>query len=219
MKIRIFHVIMAAAVALVPVCQNSCRRKQPVRTPTPSENARLMYQKAVNLYDLEKYDESAGMFMQAYNDSPSYRILFNAAQAYAMAGKPRLAAHSLRRYLREGADEIEPERRAQVEQDIENLEADVRPIEEVGSGPRRSIVPITALGGGAVIEHDAADAVVSDGGAQEAVRTDASVQPSPPSENEQHPDDASASAAEPAAARAPAPPKRKGFRPITAGGE
>jgi len=213
MKIRIFHVIMAAAVALVPVCQNSCRRKQPVRTPTPSENARLMYQKAVNLYDEEKYDESAGMFMQAYNDSPSYRILFNAAQAYAMAGKPRLAAHSLRRYLREGADEIDPERRAQVEEDIENLEADVRPIEEVRAGPRRSIVPITALGGGAVIEHDAADAIESDGGAERAAEVDASVK----AESEAEPDSEADAAATPAAASTP--PKRKGFRPITAGGE
>ncbi len=89
----------------------------------PEDEARAQYQRGVELYDEGKYDEASVAFSRAYELKPSYRILFNIAQTDNQRGEYTMALESYRRYLVEGGEEIEGDRRSSVEKEVTRLES------------------------------------------------------------------------------------------------
>jgi hypothetical protein len=87
------------------------------------DGARAQFDRGMELYDAGKYEEAAIAFERAYELKPSYKILYNWAQAENEGGKYARALEVYRRYLAEGGDEIDPERVAQVEGEIQRLES------------------------------------------------------------------------------------------------
>lgn len=132
--------IIIVAIGILAACHRKPRTTTPAK---PTAEARAAFSEGVALYDEGRYEESEAAFTRAYNETPSYKILYNIGQAQAMAGKNALAAQTLRRYLREGGDEVTDDRRIEVESDIRDLD---------GGEPRKSkkdlsrgILPVTAL--------------------------------------------------------------------------
>jgi tetratricopeptide (TPR) repeat protein len=65
-----------------------------------SADARAHYEKATTAYALGRYAEAAGEFEQAFALKPDPALLYNAAQAYRLAGRRDRALELYRNYLR-----------------------------------------------------------------------------------------------------------------------
>jgi len=134
--------IILGSLLLLSQCH---RRSRTVMTRNPTEAAKEAFRNGVDLYEKGKYQEAESSFLTAYNNSPSYKILYNMAQAQVMQSKNTEAARTFRRYLQEGGRDIPPDRR-------ETVEGDIRGLEGKGSTPSarasgRTIRPITAMSG------------------------------------------------------------------------
>jgi len=83
--------------------------------------ARAQYRQAIELFEEGKYDQAAAAFETAYQMKPSYRILFNLAQAENQNGSFAAALGSYTRYLADGGEEIPAARREMVNAEIDRL--------------------------------------------------------------------------------------------------
>ena len=88
-----------------------------------ADPARAQFDRGMELYDAEQYEEAAIGFERAYELKPSYKILYNWAQAENQSGRYARALEVYQRYLAEGGDEVDPERVEQVRSEIKRLES------------------------------------------------------------------------------------------------
>jgi hypothetical protein len=81
---------------------------------TNSENSKLsakdLFDKASTLFAEDKFEESAAVFIAAYNLKPSWKLKFNIGQAQAAAKQYGLALIAFEEYLSAGGDKIDSER-------------------------------------------------------------------------------------------------------------
>jgi hypothetical protein len=88
-----------------------------------ADPARAQFDRGMELYDAEQYEEAAIAFERAYELKPSYKILYNWAQAENESGRYARALEVYQRYLTEGGDEVDPGRVEQVQTEIKRLES------------------------------------------------------------------------------------------------
>lgn len=88
-----------------------------------ADGARAQFARGVELADKGEYEAALQAFSDAYATSPNFAVLYNIGQAQVALGRPKEAAATLSRYLREGQDNVPPERRQQVEDQIKLLES------------------------------------------------------------------------------------------------
>jgi hypothetical protein len=69
---------------------------------------------ALSLLDRGEIDAAISEFEAALQVRPHFAVLYNLGQAYGLAGRPVEAADTLRRYLAQGGERIDDQRRAQV---------------------------------------------------------------------------------------------------------
>ena len=87
------------------------------------EEAKRHFDRALELVDEGGFEEAVIEFKRAYDLTPHYMVLFNLGQAYVGLGSPVEAVDTLKRYLEEGGDRIQPDRRAAVEAEIKRQQA------------------------------------------------------------------------------------------------
>lgn len=80
--------------------------------------ARGHFNRGVELAKAGSYEAALAEFQQAYRISPHFSVLYNVGQAELALGRPVAAVGTLRRYLAEGGEQLEPARRAEVESTI-----------------------------------------------------------------------------------------------------
>ena len=83
--------------------------------------ARDAFKEGVAAFEAGRTEEALGRFERAYALRPSYKILFNIAQAQAELGRLSNAIRTFEKYLQDGSDDITPGRRAKVEAEIKRL--------------------------------------------------------------------------------------------------
>ena len=83
--------------------------------------ARERFQRAVSLYREGNFDAALAEFQRAYELQPNYRVLYNLGQVQVERHDAVAAIKLFREYLNRGGSEIDPERRAQVERDLNLL--------------------------------------------------------------------------------------------------
>jgi hypothetical protein len=83
--------------------------------------ARTHFQNGIDLYGEEKYEQAAVEFNRAYELKPSFKILYNLAQAENELGHYAKALDAYVRYLAVGGTEIQKERVDQVKVEIARL--------------------------------------------------------------------------------------------------
>lgn len=76
--------------------------------------ARSHFNRGVELAKAGSYEVALTEFQRAYQISPHFSVLYNIGQAELALERPELAVETLRRYLAEGGERIEPARRAEV---------------------------------------------------------------------------------------------------------
>jgi hypothetical protein len=87
------------------------------------EEAKIQFKQGVTLYKDGDFEQAAIAFERAYELKPSYRILFNIAQTENERKHYAAALKAYHRYLKDGGDQIEAERRAEVEKEFTRLKA------------------------------------------------------------------------------------------------
>src|SRR6185503_15414879 len=109
---------------------------------TPSEDARVYLDKATAAYALNRYAVAAENFEKAFELKPDPALLYNAAQAYRLAGNKERALALYESYLRVygGTD-----KRTQVEARIKDLKQAIEHDKVVATQPPNTTLPI---GGG-----------------------------------------------------------------------
>lgn len=84
--------------------------------------ARKHFSQGLKLYKEGDFDAALVQFERAYAVKPNYKVLYNIAQSYFELRQYVEARDSLTRYLKDGADAIDAERRATVESDLSELQ-------------------------------------------------------------------------------------------------
>ena len=83
--------------------------------------ARMHFDQGVQLFRDGDFQAAAIEFRRAYDTEPNFRVLYNIGQACAEAKDYACALTSFSLYLDQGAAEVQPARRAQLEQQMEKL--------------------------------------------------------------------------------------------------
>jgi hypothetical protein len=83
--------------------------------------ARVHYERALQLFNEENYDAAAFEFQRAYELAPNYKILYNMARLQRVRNDYATALQNFQRYLIEGGAGVPDDRRAEVEKEIKAL--------------------------------------------------------------------------------------------------
>jgi hypothetical protein len=102
------------------VAADSVGRAQP---DANVEKARASFQLGVDLFHEGNFEAALAEFRKAYATAPSYRLLYNIAQAYYELHDYVNALKTYQQYLTDGGAEIAAGRRAQVEELAQKLQA------------------------------------------------------------------------------------------------
>lgn len=111
---------LAGGCLLACLCAAAITPVTPARADQAPERAaaRGHFNRGVELAKAGSYELALAEFKQAYRLSPHFSVLYNIGQAELALERPELAIETLRRYLAEGGERIEPARRAEVESTI-----------------------------------------------------------------------------------------------------
>jgi tetratricopeptide (TPR) repeat protein len=94
---------------------------------TPGESlevvqARKHFSQGLKLYKEGDFDAALVQFERAYAVKPNYKVLYNIAQSYFELRQYVEARDALTRYIKDGGDSIDAERRSSVENDLTELQ-------------------------------------------------------------------------------------------------
>jgi len=93
----------------------------PAVSASSTTEARERFQRGVALYREGSFDAALAEFRRAYEIAPNYRILYNLAQVQVERHDSVAALSLFGQYLQQGGSELDAERRAQVERDMQSL--------------------------------------------------------------------------------------------------
>ncbi|HWA73459.1 MAG TPA: PEGA domain-containing protein [Polyangiaceae bacterium] len=115
-----FAVTPRAALFLLASALASSSLSRPVlaQQQDAKSQARLHFQRGIELGGTGAYEESLREFSRAYELLPHFTVLYNIGQAHIALGHAADAVEVLKRYLAEGGANVALERRAQVEAQI-----------------------------------------------------------------------------------------------------
>jgi hypothetical protein len=91
--------------------------------------ARSAFQRGVELFHEGNFEAALAEFQKANTSAPSYRILYNIAQTYFELHDYVAALKNYKQYLANGAAEIPPVRKTQVEETIAKLQSRIAYLE------------------------------------------------------------------------------------------
>lgn len=86
-----------------------------------SEEARDAFNEAVVHFDAGRHEDAVTAFRRAYRIQPSWKLLYNIGQCEAALKHYGLAIDAFERYLSEGGDEVQLDRRDEVIEELERL--------------------------------------------------------------------------------------------------
>jgi tetratricopeptide (TPR) repeat protein len=100
-----------------------CESSGPTDSDAALERARKHFKIGVDFYRERNFRAALIEFQRAYKSSPHYKLLYNLGQTSLELREDAAAIDYFSRYLQEGRSELEPERRQEVELDLERLRA------------------------------------------------------------------------------------------------
>jgi hypothetical protein len=91
--------------------------------PTPEAKAEALarYERGLQLYNEQAYEQALIEITRAYELNPSYKLLYNIGQIQAQLNNFAGALKAFEQYIADGGKEIAADRKAQVTKEIENL--------------------------------------------------------------------------------------------------
>jgi tetratricopeptide (TPR) repeat protein len=112
----------------------------PLAHASPEDDARVYLDKATAAYALNKYAVAAENFEKAFELKPDPALLYNAAQAYRLAGNKERALELYESYLRVYGKKASS--REQVEQRIRDLKQAIAHDKSVATSPPNNTLPV-----------------------------------------------------------------------------
>jgi hypothetical protein len=118
------HPMRALAAVFVLVFTTSVAAAESGHAPVEGnvEKARASFQQGVDLFHEGNFEAALAEFRKAYATAPSYRLLYNIAQAYYEIHDYVNALKIYQQYLADGGAEVPASRRAQVEDASQKLQ-------------------------------------------------------------------------------------------------
>jgi tetratricopeptide (TPR) repeat protein len=101
----------------------------------PKAEARTHYERGLDLASSGAYQAAQAEFREAYAKSPHFAVLYNLGLCEVALGHPLEAVEALSKYLGEGAEQVPPARRTQVEAQIAELEARIAELSVTSDRP------------------------------------------------------------------------------------
>jgi tetratricopeptide (TPR) repeat protein len=141
------------------------------------EEARIRFQRGVQLYHEGSYEAALAEFRKAYQVAPSYRLLYNIGQVQYELHDYVGALKSFRQYLNDGNAEIAADRREQVGAELRKLEGLVAYVDVTANPPGADVliddvsVGIAPLSGPVVVNAGQRRVTASKAGQVAPVRT------------------------------------------------
>lgn len=129
---RITIATLAAAVVL-SIAAGAAAEK------TMDDEAREQFERGVELYDEGKFDQAAISFARAYELKPTYKLLYNIAQTENQLGHYTGALEAYQKYLEDGEDNVDDDRKNQIVSEIARLETLVGTIAITGDAEGASV--------------------------------------------------------------------------------
>jgi len=111
--------------------------------------ARERFDRGIRLFDGESYEAALAEFLRAYEVAPNHVVLLNIAHTCRRLGRNAQAVDAFERYLAEGGDAVQAQRRAEVERELHDLRPMVGGIRVVVSRPDAAVVSIDGIEVGA----------------------------------------------------------------------
>ncbi len=118
-------VVLLGALALAVPSTGHAADDDTEESDDPTEEASERFRRGVKLYKDEDYVAALVEFKRAYELAPNYRVLYNLGQTSRGLKDYASALVAYQQYLDEGGDEIEEDRRNEVEKIVEDLTARV----------------------------------------------------------------------------------------------
>jgi tetratricopeptide (TPR) repeat protein len=113
---------LAAAAAAATLAPGEARAQSaPSSEKQGIEEGRARFNRGIELYKEGNFHAALAEFRAAYAAAPSFRIHYNLGQTLYQLQDYAGAIRSFERYLAEGGEKIEPERRSEVERDLAKL--------------------------------------------------------------------------------------------------
>ena len=116
-----FRLLLLLAITSSSAAVAAAEPAAPAANPSSTTEARDRFQRGVALYREGSFDAALAEFRRAYEIAPNYRILYNLAQVQVERHDSVAALNLFSQYLQQGGSEIDAERRAQVERDMQSL--------------------------------------------------------------------------------------------------
>jgi hypothetical protein len=102
--------------------------------------AQSAFSEGIDHYQAGRYERALEAFQEAYEIKPTWRLLYNHAQCYAMLNRHGQALTAFEAYLAQGGDEVVEGRREEVLGEIQRLRAMVGTVEIGGEDGDRVVV-------------------------------------------------------------------------------
>jgi hypothetical protein len=120
-----FAAILCVGVAGLPASAAWAQGAPPRAAPGPADEAvsqaSAHFARGVKLYQEDDFRAALIEFNRAYELAPRWPVLYNVGQSYYQLRDYPAALGTLEKYVREGRDQIAPDRRAQVDREIAEL--------------------------------------------------------------------------------------------------
>lgn len=121
MSLRFRPLVLLTILGSTSVAAAQPAAPNPSAAAPATAEARERFQRGVALYREGSFDAALAEFRRAYEIAPNYRILYNLAQVQVERHDSVAALNLFGQYLQQGGSEIDGERRAQVERDMQAL--------------------------------------------------------------------------------------------------
>jgi hypothetical protein len=99
--------------------------EKPAEIDPQTEQAIKHFKKGVKFFEKEKYEAALVEFLKSHELRPNWALRYNIGVCYEETGRPVEALDQFKLYLVEGADKLPEDRRAEVQQHIDELEQDL----------------------------------------------------------------------------------------------
>ncbi len=121
LNIALLKTIFAFVAAMI-FADTAAAQNKTSTWETDSSEAKIHFKQGIEFYRQEEYERAAIEFARAYELKPTFKILFNIAQAENMLEHHARALSAYKKYLADGGDDVPPERRQFVEKEIGGIE-------------------------------------------------------------------------------------------------
>jgi hypothetical protein len=115
MRFALFMATLSLATSIAAVVSSA--------QPSSEEEARVHFQRGVELFHEGRFEQASVAFERAYKLRPHYKILFNVAQVENELGHYAAALEAYTRYLAEGGMEVPEARLKAVKAEVKRLNA------------------------------------------------------------------------------------------------